>query len=174
MIPVVQLSLIYPTNPGDVLPRLPDPSKNAAFTFGSLEPVTTVKGPSRTPLKLKENTPTPSKKIDMTPKEPQSGFLWRSGQKDKSVVEPTALNFAEITEQPSKRGHRTSAIPLGIWEAAKLSPPKRSSLRRGRIFPLLLTCTGEVQNAIAFRVLAENESPLRHPVAMRQLTVLDS
>ncbi|KAG0590298.1 hypothetical protein KC19_1G087600 [Ceratodon purpureus] len=53
-------------------------------------------------------------------------------------------------------------------------PTFHSSVKRGRIFPLLVTCSGETQDSSAFRILSEDDSPLKHPVAMRQLTVVDS
>lgn len=83
-----------------------------------------------------------------------------------------------MSEEPdfslAKRGHRSSSIPNAFWEAAKLSPPLHTAVKRGRVFPLLITCAGEDPNTSAFRILSEYESPLQHPVAMRQITVLDS
>ena len=174
---MVQPSLIYPTVPDQALPRLPESPKQAGaslFTFGSVDPsAVPAKVLPRTPVKNREPKSTPMKRIEKTPKDSPYGFLWRNNSKDP-LPDASAKSAPNLSEFPSKRGHRTSAIPDGFWNAAQLSYSNAAPIKRGRIFPLLLTCSGDNQNSASFMILSESQSPLRHPVAMRQLTVLDS
>lgn len=171
-------SLVYPTLPGKNLPHLENNSAQPSFTFGSFENQAEVqKVLPRTPSKKREVRSTPAKQVGKTSEEgSQFAFLWHKEPTQPSELEPGKLSTDLLSslQNPPKRGHRTSSIPKNFWEAADLLPLPNSHVRRGRIFPLLLTCTGTAQNANAIRILAENDSPLKHPVAMRQLTVLES
>lgn len=106
----------------------------------------------------------------------QFAFLWNKEPTKQSETESRKLSgdLFNSLQNPPKRGHRTSSIPKNFFETADLVPLLNTHVRRGMIFPLLLICAGTSQNSAAIKVLSESDSLLKHPVAMRQLTVLES
>jgi hypothetical protein len=72
------------------------------------------------------------------------------------------------------RGHKTQHIPQAFWSAAGLLASE-AQLRKGRVFPIFITGSGDKTRITDFRVLAESNSTMgKTPIALRQLMVSEN
>ena len=171
-----------------------NPNSNSSvlgFVSGVIEPRPLLKGPPTTPIKTTEprpsqvslkgqatslasesSSPLPTKDQLSTP---ENSFIWKSvhPQTSKQATDPGMT--ATILPYQQKRGHRLSNIPGAFWEAVGLNPPSSSTVRRGRVFPILVSGSAKPDNTMDFRVLSDRSKGKRtSPMALRQITVLES
>lgn len=141
------------------------------FTFGSLPPP---KPNPPTPIKNKERRPVleidseedrgvggdhsiprgKSQGLGIVPAKDRSApdFVW-----NPRVFNGKANMMEERADQQSKRLHRSTEIPESFWNIGGFFPPSGSTLKRGRIFPILFSAADKGEYTGRIKLLTTPE-----------------
>lgn len=165
-------SLIYHTDPQEALPHLLGSIlQQPTFTFGSCDLTEgNDKVTQRAPVKKQDSrtqkldriktstnhqsTRLSSMLLSDSDKNSKFSLLWRNPtlaqSREKEVI---PFRSTEDLQHPQKRGHRTSLIYRQFWNAIGFTPLLDTSVRRGGIFPQLITCAGDRPSSASFKIL---------------------